>query len=133
MTPIERAALAEAITGNMGIHILYCRRAEEPEPERPWEDPDSVPTLREMDGAALAKGLPRDGTLPVTFDGLRVNLPLPRLAGAILQRVDGRRSFGAIADELATNGVSREAVWRDLAGLRRSMEAMNRLLIAAPA
>ncbi|WP_043338944.1 methyltransferase [Belnapia moabensis] len=133
MTPIERAALAEAITGNMGIHILYCRRAEEPEPERLWEDPDSVPTLREMDGAALAKGLPRDGTLPVTFDGLRVNLPLPRLAGAILQRVDGRRSFGAIADELATNGVSREAVWRDLAGLRRSMEAMNRLLIAAPA
>jgi SAM-dependent methyltransferase len=133
MTPIERAALAEAITGNMGIHILYCRRAEEPEPERLWEDPDSVPTLREMDGAALAKGLPRDGTLPVTFDGLRVNLPLPRLAGAILQRVDGRRSFGAIADELAANGVSREAVWRDLAGLRRSMEAMNRLLIAAPA
>ncbi|WP_043359227.1 methyltransferase [Belnapia sp. F-4-1] len=133
MTPIERAALAEAITGNMGIHILYCRRADEAEPERPWEDPASVPTLREMDGAALAKGLPRDGTLPVTFDGLRVNLPLPRLAGAILQRVDGRRSFGAIADELAANGVSREAFWRDLAALRQSMEAMNRLLIAAPA
>jgi SAM-dependent methyltransferase len=133
MTPTERAALAEAVTGNMGIHILYCRRAEEPEPERPWEDPEAVPTLREMDGAALAKGLPRDGTLPVTFDGLRVNLPLPRLAGAILQRVDGRRSFGAIADELAANGVSREAFWRDLAALRRSMEAMNRLLIAAPA
>ncbi len=133
MTPLERAALAEAITGNMGIHILYCRRAGEPEPERSWEDPDAVPTLREMDGAALAKGLPRDGTLPVTFDGLRVNLPLPRLAGAILQRVDGRRPFGAIADELAANGVSREAFWRDLAALRRSMEAMNRLLIAAPA
>ncbi len=133
MAPIERAALAEAITGNMGIHILYCRRAEEAEPERPWEDPASVPTLREMDGAALAKGLPRDGTLPVTFDGLRMNLPLPRLAGAILQRVDSRRPFGAIADELAANGVSREAFWRDLAALRRSMEAMNRLLIAAPA
>ena len=133
MTPIERAALAEAVTGNMGIHILYCRRAEDPEPERPWEDPEAVPTLREMDGAALARGLPRDGTLPVTFDGLRVNLPLPRLAGAILQRVDGRRSFGAIADELAANGISREAFGRDLAALRRSMEAMNRLLIAAPA
>ena len=133
MTPIERAALAEAVTGNMGIHILYCRRAEDPEPERPWEDPEAVPTLREMDGAALARGLPRDGTLPVTFDGLRVNMPLPRLAGAILQRVDGRRSFGAIADELAANGISREAFGRDLAALRRSMEAMNRLLIAAPA
>ena len=69
----------------------------------------------------------------MSFDGLRVSLPLPRLAGAILQRVDGRRCFGAIADELAANGVSREAFWRDLPLLRRSMEAMNRLLITAPA
>ncbi|MDB5372733.1 MAG: methyltransferase [Belnapia sp.] len=133
MSPLERAALAEAVTGNMGIHIVYCVRADAPENTPPWDDPEAIPTLREMDGAALARGLPRDGTIPVTFDGLRVNLPLPRLAGAILQRVDGRRSFGAIADELAANGVSREAFWRDLATLRRSMEAMNRLLITAPA
>jgi SAM-dependent methyltransferase len=133
MSPVERAALAESITGNMGIHIVYCLRADAPEVTPPWDDAEAIPTLREMDGAALAKGLPRDGTIPVTFDSLRVNLPLPRLAGAILQRVDGRRSFGAIADELAANGVSREAFWRDLAALRRSMEAMNRLLITAPA
>ena len=62
-----------------------------------------------------------------------MNLPLPRLARAMLQRVDGRRSLGAIADELAANGVSREQFWRELPALRRSMEAMNRLLIAAPA
>jgi SAM-dependent methyltransferase len=132
MTPIERAALAESITGNMGIHIIYCVRTDMPEVAPPWDDPEAVPILREMDGAALAKGLPRDGTLPVTFDGLRVNLPLPRLAGAILQHVDGRRSFGAIADAVAANGVPREAFWRELPLLRRSMEAMNRLLIAAP-
>ena len=133
LDPVQRAALAEAITGNMGIHIVYCVRADASVPEPPWEDPEAVPVLREMDGPTLAKGLPKDGTLPCTFDGLRVNLPLPRLANAILQRVDGRRSFGAIADELAANGVSREQFWRDLPALRRSMEAMNRLLIAAPA
>jgi SAM-dependent methyltransferase len=130
---VQRAALAEAITGNMGIHIVYCVRADATVPEQPWTDPDAVPVLREMDGPTLAKGLPKDGTLPCSFDGLRVNLPLPRLANAILQRVDGRRSFGAIADALAANGVSREQFWRDLPALRRSMEAMNRLLIAAPA
>jgi SAM-dependent methyltransferase len=133
LDPIQRAALAEAITGNMGIHIVYCVRADAPALEPPWDDPAAVPVLREMDGPTLAKGLPKDGTLPVTFDGLRVNLPLPRLAGAILQRVDGRRSFGDIADELAANGVSREQFGKDLAALRRSLEAMNRLLIAAPA
>ena len=132
LDPVQRAALAEAVTGNMGIHIIYCVRAEDPLAAPPWEDPASVPLLREMDGTALAQGLPRDGTIPVSFDGLRVNLPLPRLAGAILQRVDGRRSLGEIADALAANGVAREAFWRDLAALRRSMEAMNRLLLAAP-
>jgi hypothetical protein len=132
LDPVQRAALAEAVTGNMGIHIVYCVRADDPAIEPPWDDPEAVPVLREMDGPALAKGLPKDGTLPVTFDGLRVNLPMPRLAGAILQRVDGRRSFGAIADELAANGVSREQFGRDLAALRRSMEALNRLLITAP-
>jgi SAM-dependent methyltransferase len=132
MTPVERAALAEAITGNMGIHIVYCVRADAPEVAPPWDDPEAVPVLREMDGTALARGLPRDGTLPVTFDGLRVNLPLPRLAGAILQHVDGRRSFAAIADAVAAKGVAREAYWRELPVLRRSMEAMNRLLVAAP-
>ena len=130
---VQRAALAEAITGNMGIHIVYCVRAGDTVPEPPWEDPAAVPVLREMDGPTLARGLPKNGTLPCTFDGLRVKLPLPRLANAVLQRVDGRRSFGAIADDLAANGVSREQFWRDLPALRRSMEAMNRLLIAAPA
>jgi len=133
MTPIQRAALAEAITGNMGIHIAYCVPADAPEVSPPWEDPEAVPVLREMDGPTLARNLPKDGVLPVSFDGLRVPLPLPRLAAAILQRVDGKRSLGSIADELAANGVSREAFWRDLAALRRGMEAMNRLLLAAPA
>ena len=130
--PVERAALAEAVTGNMGIHIVYCVRAADPPAEPPWEDPAAVPVLREMDGPTLARGLPRDGTIGVTFDGIRLGLPIPRLAGAILQRVDGRASFGEIGDALAANGVSREAYGRDLAALRRSMEAMNRLLIAAP-
>ncbi|MBY0330897.1 MAG: class I SAM-dependent methyltransferase [Acetobacteraceae bacterium] len=133
LPPIERAALAEAAAGNMGIHIVYCVRAGDPEPLRPWEELDAVPVLRELDGPTVAKGLPRDGALPVTFDGLRAALPLPRLAGAILARIDGRRSFGAIADELAASGVSREQFARDLAGLRHTLERLNKLLLAAPA
>ena len=132
MTPLQRATLAEAITGNMGIHIVYCVRADAPELVPPWESPEAVPVLREMDGPTLAKGLPADGVLPVSFDGLRVPLPLPRLARAIFQRVDGRRSIGAIADELAANGTPRELFARDFAELVRQMQRMNRLLLAAP-
>ncbi|GGG20019.1 hypothetical protein GCM10010964_05320 [Caldovatus sediminis] len=133
LSPVERAALAEAITGNMGIHVAYCARAADPPAAPDWEDPEAVPVLRELDGAALARGLPADDALPVVWDGLRVTVPLPRLARAILARVDGRQSIGAIGDALAANGVAREAFARDFAALARQMERMNRMLLAAPA
>ena len=128
--PIGRAALAEAVAGNMGIHIAYCTRDPAPEPD--WDDPDSVPVLREMDGATLARAVAPQGVLPVNFDGVRMNLALPRLAPAILARVDGRRSLGEIAEAVAAGGASREQVARDLAALRGVMEPLNRLLLAAP-
>lgn len=133
MTPVERAALAEAICGNMGIHIAYCVRAGDPVALPDWADPEAVPVLRELDGAAVAKGIRPDGTLPVAFDGLRAAIPMPRLAAAILARIDGATPIGAIADALAANGVSREAFARDFAALARQLEALNRMLLAAPA
>lgn len=130
LDPIARAALAEAICGNMGIHIAYVTRDEAPAPA--WDDPASIPVLRELDGAALARGLPKDGVMRVSFDGLRLGVPLPRLASAILARVDGRRPLGEIGEQLAANGIPREAFMRDWAALRDAMEPLNRLLLAAP-
>ena len=129
---VQRAALAEAICGNMGIHIAYCVRADDPVIAPPWEDDASVPVLRELDGPALAKGLRADGVLPVTWDGLRAQVPLPRLAGALLARVDGKRSWGEITAEVVAAGASAEQVARDRAELSRNMERLNRMLLAAP-
>ncbi|MBR0655388.1 methyltransferase [Plastoroseomonas arctica] len=130
--PVERAAVAEAVCGNMGIHIAYCTRAEDTPALPDWADAGAIPTLRELEGAAIAKGIRADGTLPVAFDGLRVALPMPRLAGAILQRIDGKASIGEIADALAANGIARDAFARDFAALVAQLEGLNRLLIAAP-
>jgi SAM-dependent methyltransferase len=129
---IQRAALAEAICGNMGIHIAYCVRADDPVAAPPWEDDAAVPVLRELDGPSLAKGLRPDGVIPVTWDGLRAMVPLPRLAGAFLQRVDGVRSWGEITAEVIAAGASAEQAARDRAALSRTMERLNRLLLAAP-
>jgi hypothetical protein len=91
-----------------------------------------VPVLRELDPAAFAGSL-RGETLTVTFDGLSVPVPIPRLAAAIVARVDGRRSWGEIAAAVAAGGPSPAAVARDIAALRAALEPMNRLLLAAPA
>jgi SAM-dependent methyltransferase len=132
MDTIERAALAEAITGNMGVHIAYCVRADAPVITAPWDDPNAIPCLRELDGAKLAASIPRDGVLRVIFDGLTVPVPLPRLAGAILSRIDGKRSIGEIGDDLARNGTAREVFAREFQALVAAMEKTNRLLISAP-
>jgi SAM-dependent methyltransferase len=131
LDPVGRAALAEAICGNMGIHIAYCVRAGDPPLSPPWEDDAAIPVLRELDGPTLAKGLRPDGVLPVTWDGLRAPVPLPRLAGAFLSRVDGRRSWGEITAEVVAAGAAPEAVARDRAALSHGMERLNRLLLAA--
>jgi SAM-dependent methyltransferase len=131
LDPVQRAALAEAACGNMGIHIAYCvRRGEAVLPD--WSDPAAVPVLRELDAVKFAAGIPGDGVLRVSADGLVVPVALPRLAGAIIARVDGQRSVGEIGDALAANGVSREAFAKDLAALARALERVNRLLLAAP-
>jgi SAM-dependent methyltransferase len=132
MDVVQRAALAEAITGNMGVHIAYCVRADAPVISAPWDDLAAVPCLRELDGAKLAASLPRDGVLRVSFDGLTVPVPLPRLASAILSRIDGKRSIGEIGDDLAQNGMAREVFAREFQALVAAMEKTNRLLISAP-
>ncbi len=130
LDPVQRAALAEAAAGNMGIHIAYCvRKGEAVLPD--WTDACAVPVLRELDAAKFAAGIPADGTLRVAADGLVVPVALPRLAAAIIARVDGQRSVGEIGDALAANGVSREAFAKDFAALARALERVNRLLLAA--
>jgi hypothetical protein len=71
--------------------------------------------------------------LRVTFDGIRLGVPLPRLASAILARIDGRRPIAAIGAALAENGIAGAAFARDFAALRQALEPLNRLLLAAPA
>lgn len=133
LSPIERAALAEAVTGNMGIHIVYVTRAEDPVAAPAWDDPASVPVLREWEGEKLARGLPPSGVLPVNFDGISVSIPLPRLAPAILSRIDGIRTIGEIADQMAAAGTARDVFAQNFAELARQLERVNRMLLAPPA
>jgi hypothetical protein len=132
LSPLERATVAEAIAGNMGVHVVYCSRTTEPPPAPAWDDQAAIPVLRDSEGEFLAKNLPKDGTLPLTFDGLRIIVPVPRLAAAILGRINGEHSIGEIGDAMAANGVSKEVFARDFAALRRAMESTNRLFLAPP-
>ena len=128
----ERAALAEAMAGNMGIHILYAARAADPPAAPDWTDPAAVPVLREVTPEQMARAA-APGALRVTFDGITLSLPLPRLAPAFLRRVDGRTSLGAIRSAIEAEGAAPARAAAEIAEICRMLEATNRLLLAAPA
>lgn len=132
LDPVARAALAEALTGNMSVHVVYCVRAEEaPAPTDPTR-PDAVPVAREMPAEELARNIRPDGTLPFLFDGLRALVPLPPLAAPILRLVDGRRSVAEIGAALAARGTGAEAFARAWEATFVPLERVNRLLLAPP-
>jgi SAM-dependent methyltransferase len=132
MEPTERAALAEALAGNMAVHIVYCVRENDP-PHRP--DPfagTAVPVFRELDGATVASGIRPDGTLSVSFDGLRIPIALPPLASAILPLIDGKRNVGQIGAVLAERGTKPDAFAQAWRQTFTALVRVNRLLLAAP-
>ena len=132
LNPIDRAALAEALTGNVSAHIVYCVRQSEKAERMDPMAPDAVPVLRELSGPELANGIAPDGTITLVFDGLRQPIALPPLAPAILRQVDGRRSVGEIAATLAQRGTGPEAFERAWRATFGALEKINRLLLAAP-
>ena len=129
---LGRAALAEALAGNMAVHIVYCVRTGEAVSRADPFSPDTVPVTREIPGEVLAQRIGRDGTLGVTFEALRLPVSLPPLASAILPLVDGQRTVGDIRDTLASRGTGAEAFDRAWRATYPPLEAINRLLVAAP-
>jgi SAM-dependent methyltransferase len=132
MHPTERAALAEALAGNMAVHIIYCVRATDAVRQPDPCAETAVPVCREIDGETLARRIRPDGTLPVTFDGLHTPVALPALATAILPLVDGQRSVGQIGAILAARGTKPEAFLKAWRQTFIQLERINRLLLAAP-
>lgn len=132
LDPAARAGLAEALTGNMSTHVAYCVRAAEartaPDPMRD----DAVPVARELPAAELARNIRPDGTLPFLFDGLRVPVPLPPLAAAILGLVDGVRTVGSIAAALRARGTDAAAFARAWRQTYDALSSVNRLLLSPP-
>jgi SAM-dependent methyltransferase len=130
--PVARAALAEALAGNMGVHIAYCVRAADPPPALDPMAPLARPVLRGLTPEDAVRSVRADRTIAVSFDGFRTTLALPRLAPALLALVDGRRTVGDILEAAAARGVAPEVAAREWRALWDALNPLNRLLLAAP-
>lgn len=130
---IGRAALAEALAGNINAHVVYCTRAEDVTACADFMAQDAVPVARERPGEASADAIQPDGTITLLLDGLRIPIAMPPAAAAILRLVDGKRSVGEIGAALVQRGIGADAFARAWRATFTALERVNRLLLAAPA
>ncbi len=130
LPPIDAAGAAELLAGNLTKHVFYAVPVERPGPVVATPDaPEAVPILRDE----RLRGL-RGDALTVKADGLTLRFPLPRLAPAILSRIDGRRSLGAIEAELrgADPALTPARFSEQFGTLYAALNGVNKLLLAFP-
>ena len=132
LEPLQRAAVAEALAGNMNTHIAYVGRIGElaaaPDPLAPAV----VPIAREIPTAELARQLAADGTLEHRFGQLPVRVALPPQARPLLGLIDGERDVGSIATAMAQRGLSRQRFEIAWAEMFATLSSLNRVLLRAP-
>ncbi len=97
---IERCAFSELLAGNMRKHVFYAVKKQNPVRPPGPENLLAVPMLRDWDGKTFAEGFKPGSSITVTNDGVAIRLPLPRLAGAIVQRIDNQRTVETIYAEI---------------------------------
>lgn len=103
MSLVERAALAEALAGNLRKHVVYAAPAGRGAGVTASPDDQAlVPCLHRQQPKPLAEAL-RKGRLQVNLDGFDASFPAPARAAAVTARIDGSRTLAEIAADLRQN------------------------------
>lgn len=131
LSRLERAAWAEQICGSMTKHIAYLLRpADLAGAVAPFDGPEVIPVLRDLDGAAVAKGLPPGGSLEVEVLGSVLPLPLPRLAGPILSRIDGTATLAEIHAAIAPKtGANWDLFFQQAKALFEALNSVGKMYV----
>jgi SAM-dependent methyltransferase len=105
LSPLDRAALAEELTGVVKTHAFYAVPKDRASDAvaRP-DGPEWTPVLRDVDGADLAGRLKPGQGISADLPGLTGRLPLPPLAAAMLARIDGRRDLATLHGKVSEAG-----------------------------
>ena len=133
-TWMERCAFAELLAGNMRKHILYLVTKQNPVSLPDPRDLQAVPILRDMDGEAFAREFKPGSAITASNDGIAIRRPLPSLAGAILRRIDGQKTLGALYMDIAqaTRDLDQRAFVESFAALFVALNGVGKMYLRIP-
>ncbi|MDF2234239.1 class I SAM-dependent methyltransferase [Albimonas sp. CAU 1670] len=97
LSPQEKWALAERLSGNMRMHVAYAVKAGREGEAMAGLSAEAVPRWGGPDPRALAKKVHEEGGFAIAMAGLRHWVPIPKSAAPFLPAMAAERSFGEIA------------------------------------
>jgi SAM-dependent methyltransferase len=133
LAPPEQHALAELLHGRMGNHSFFAQPQAAPAAPLPASDDESgVPMWSLYDPEEQrARALDAGKALTVRSGVFTAQVKLSSLGAAILRRVDGHRSLGAILDEVdaAFAAVNRRRVQQEWERLYAELRGVSYLVL----
>jgi hypothetical protein len=92
-----------------------------------------IPIYSGFDGQEIGRSIKPEQALTGKLNGISVAMPMPRLAGAIMQRIDGQRSWRQIHDlmqtDLGRDAPSWEKFWEQALEVWHKLHGLNVLLL----
>jgi len=133
LDPVARAAFAEELAGNLKTHVFYALRADDPKTPPATDDPAVIPTLRVVEGQALARTLQKELRVRVDFQGVPLMFMLPRFAPPIVAEIDGHRTLGEIHAAVAQKtGLDWPRFAAEFARIQQILTGLNLMLLRLP-
>lgn len=96
LSPVEQAALAERLAGNIKTHVFYAAPAARGETAAGPGKQDATPVLHRIQPQALAQTIAKRGALGFTVEGLRFELPMDKTLAPLAAQIDGQADLGAL-------------------------------------
>jgi SAM-dependent methyltransferase len=132
----EQQAAAEILHGRMKKHTFFATRQSGPVPEPPAaDDPSAIPTWLIHEPDWVLQQVATRPQLMIRYEDMDYRCALDAFRREFLKRVDGRRSAGAILDEIGPvfprlGRAELVAKWRDL---HQALALFNILGVMRPA
>ena len=111
MNPVAAMAVAEKLRGTLRLHAGYAVAADDTRGPARHTNQALVPHLRGVAPRALAQAVAQGKPVPMTTDGVKARLTLPREAAPLIAGIDGRRSLAELAAAARMDPLRFGAAW----------------------
>jgi len=116
LSPLDRMALAEELSGSIKLHVVYAAKAGEAKGRVARPGPRMIPHLRGAARQALAQAVARSGRIPVNSALGKAHVPVPKGLAPVIARIDGRATLEEIARAAGGDWFTLATTWGKLSG-----------------